>query len=251
MTALRLVIYADFGSLACYLASRRVDALTAAGTTVDWRAVEADPGLPVGGRRMEAAGHAALERELELLESLLLPGEDLPLSLPAFRPNTHGAVSGYAEAYGAGVSDDVRRLIFDAYWTCGRDIGSPETLRRLLAGPLLRGHSPSVPVTEFGYAVSPSRGPITTAAYRRIRDWSRQRDALGAGSLPVVVVDEWSSVSGETALRLLERELLRAGTPIDPALPAPGRYPVPDDRPDLFWVSETGGRWRHAWAAGA
>ena len=246
-----LVIYADFGSVACYLASRRADALTAAGIPVDWRAVEADPWLPVSWRRIDVAGHAVLERELESLESLLLPDEELPLSLPAFRPNTRGAVSGFAEAYGAGVSDDVRRLLFDAYWTRGADIGSPGVLRRLLAGPLLRGHSPSVPVTEFGYAVSPSRGPITTDAFRLIREWSRQREILGAGRLPVLVVDEWSPVSGETALRLLEKELLRAGAPVGPALAAPGRYPVPGARPDLFWVSETGGRWRHTWKAGA
>jgi hypothetical protein len=246
-----LVVYADFVSPACYLASRRVDALTAAGVPVDWRAVETDPRLPLGGRRMDAAQHHALEQELDTLERLLLPDEELPLSVPAFRPNTRGAVSGYAEAYGAGVADDVRRLLFSAYWTHGKDIGSPESLRRLLAGPILRGHSPSVTLSEFGYAVSPSRGPITTDAYRRIRDWSHQREVLGARPLPLLVVDEWLPVSGETALRRLEKELLHAGAPVDPELPDPARYPEVDVRPDLRWLSEIGGPWRHAWKAGA
>lgn len=246
-----LVIYADFGSPACYLASRRADALVAAGVLVDWRAIETDPRLPVGGRRTDVADRDALVREFDSLEELLLPGEELPRSLPAFRPNTRGAVSGYAEAYGAGVADDVRRLLFAAYWARGADIGSPETLRRLLAGPVLRGNSTSVPLSEFGYAVTSSRGPITTDAYRRIRDWSKERDTLGARPLPLLVVDEWQPVSGETALRRLEKEILRSGAPVDPVLPDPGRYPALADPPGLSWTSEVGGRWRHAWKVSA
>ena len=246
-----LVVYADFGSPACYLASWRTDALTAAGVPVDWRAVETDPRLPVGGRRVDKVDGDRLERELQSLASLVLPGEEVPQSLPGFRPNTRGAVSGYAEAYGAGVADDVRRLLFDAYWMRGADIGSAEILRRLLAGPILRGTSSSVPLSEFGYAVSPSRGPITTAAWRLIRDWSRQGAALGAWPLPLLVVDGRQPVSGETALRRLEKEILRAGAAASPVLPDPRRFPAVDDPPSLPWVSEVGGRWRHAWQASA
>ena len=246
-----LVVYADFGSPACYLAGRRVDALVAAGVPVDWRAVESDPRLPVVGRGMEVAARDALERELGSLESLLLPGEELPRSLPGFRPNTRAAVAGYAEAYGAGAADDVRHLLFDAYWMRGADIGSPDTLRRLLAGPLLRGSSTSVPVSEFGYAVSPSRGPITTGAWQRIRDWSAERGALGTRPLPLLVVDGWQPVSGETALRRLEKEIMRVEAAVDPVLPDPGRYPAVGDPPSLPWISEIGGRWRHAWKVGA
>jgi len=37
-----LIVYSDFSCPECYLASRRVDALRAAGVEVDWRAVEHD-----------------------------------------------------------------------------------------------------------------------------------------------------------------------------------------------------------------
>jgi len=246
-----LMLYADFGSPACYLASRRVDALNATGLWVDWRAVEVDPRLPVGGRRMSVADRDALEREFDSLEELLLPGEELPRSVPAFRANTRAAVSGYAEACGAGVADDVRRLLFAAYWTRGADIGGPETLRRLLAGPILRGHSTSVPLSEFGYAVSSGGGPITTEAYRRIRGWSKEWETLDAQPLPLLVVDEWQPVGGEAALRRLEKEIVRAGASIDPVLSDPGRYPGLADPPALPWISEIGGRWRHAWKVSA
>lgn len=246
-----LVIYADFGSPACYAASRRVDALTAVGVRVDWRAVEADPRRPVGGGRLDAADRAALERELDWVTELLLPGEGPLPSLPAFRPNTRGPVAGYAEAYGAGVADDVRRLLFAAYWTRGLDIGSTETLRRLLAGALLRGHSTSVPLSEFGLAVSPSRGPITMGAHRRIRAWVEQWRGFALAPLPVLVAHGSLPVAGETALRRLEKELQRAGAGVDDTLPDPGRFPTVDDPPSLPWVSANGGPWRHAWMAGA
>jgi hypothetical protein len=246
-----LAVYGDFGSLACCLASRRVDALTAAGISVEWRAVETDPRLPVGGRRMDAAEHDALERELDGLEALLLPDEALPHTVPAFRPNTHAAVSGYAEAYVAGVADDVRRLLFEAYWTHGTDIGSPDSLRRLLAGPLRGSRSPALPVREFGYAVSPRRSPLTTDAYRRIGDWSHRRELIGDPPVPLLVVDEWQPVSGETALRRLEKELLKAGASVHAALRDPAGHPEPGLRPDPHWISEIGGRWRHTWKADA
>lgn len=248
---MNLVIYADFGSPACAVASGRADALVAAGVRVDWRAVEPDPRLPVGGVRMSAAEREALERELEVVAGLLLPDEELPGPVPAFRPNARGPVAGYAEAYGAGVADDARRLLFSAYWNRGQDIGSPEVLRRLLAGPVLRGHATSVPLSDFGLAVSPSRGPITMGAFRRIRDWSTQWRALNTAPLPLLSVDGSLPVAGETALRRLEKELDRVGASARPALPDPGRYPLVPDPPALPWLSANGGPWRHAYMVGA
>ena len=88
-------------------------------------------------------------------------------------------------------------------------------------------------------------------AFRRIRDWSAQWRALRAAPLPLLVVDESLPVAGETALRMLEKEMDRAGAVFPTALPDPGRYPVVPDPPALPWVSANGGPWRHAWMAGA
>lgn len=242
-----LVLYGDFTSPECYLASRRVDALVAAGVDVDWRVVEYDPQVLPVGRMLGPDDGAELERRLSGLTALLLPGEELPWRLPRMVPKTEAAVSGYAEAYGAGVGDDVRRLLFAAYWFDGADIGNPEVLRRRLAGPILRGRSPSSPLRDFGYAVAVNRAPITAGARRRIRAWRDEWAALGTGAVPTLVEDGMSPVTGETALRRLEKEILRSGAVVDPALPDPARYPTLSVRPAKAWVSQVGGRWANTW----
>ena len=233
-----MIVYADFGCPRCYLASRRVDALAAAGVDVGWRAVEQHPRLPVTGRRLDADEQAALERALSAVTALLLPGEELPWKLPATAPNTEAAVAAYAEAYGAGVADDVRRLLFCAYWVDGADIGSPEVLRTRLAGSILRGNSTSDPLRESGFAVSASRGPITTGAWRRIRAWRDEWVRLGTGAVPMLVDGDGARpVTGEMALRRLEKEIIRVGADLHPDLPDPARYPPVRPVPSTPWVT--------------
>lgn len=100
-----LLVYADFASPECYLASRRVDALVAAGVAVDWRAVELNPRQPVTGRPAGPDDQAATSQRMAALAALLLPHEQLPWQMPRLVPRTEAAVSGYAEAYGAEVGD--------------------------------------------------------------------------------------------------------------------------------------------------
>lgn len=184
-----LIVYADFNCPYSFLASRRVDALQAAGLDVDWRAVEHDPSIAFTGIRLDDAGRADVERELEQVRALLIPGEEYPAQACGVMPSTRAAVVAYAEAVGAGVADDVRRLLYDAYWLEGRDIGSPEVLRPMLAPAILRGHSDSFPLQNSGYAVSVSRGPITYGAHLRIRAWHDEWDVLGTSTVPTIVHD--------------------------------------------------------------
>ena len=141
---------------------------------------------------------------------------------------------------------DVRRLLYAAYWEHDLDIGSPEALRRLLAGPLLRGRSRSWTLRD-GLAVSPSGGPITTDAWRRIRAWPDEWAQLSADALPVLLVDGEPPSSGETALRWLEKEMAASGAKPDPDLPDPASYPATPVRPRREWVSRVGGTWGYAW----
>jgi hypothetical protein len=180
-----LIVYADFSDPFCHLASRRVDVLRAAGVEVDWRAVQTAPRRPVTGAR-DAARLTQLSRRSDELAGLLVAAEELSSARPGFVPNTEAAVAAYAEAYGAGVADEVRRLLFALYWEHGVDIGNPNELRAPLAPVILSGSSSSDPPRQFGYAVSVSRGPITTAAWRRIRSWRGEWRQLGEADVPVV-----------------------------------------------------------------
>lgn len=242
-----LVLYADFTSPLCYLASQRVDALAAVGVEVDWRAVEADPHLPVTGRLIDPPARAAIEAQLSALADMLLPGEQLPWTVPTVISRTEAAVSGYAEGYGSGVGADVRRLLYTAYWRHSLDIGNPEVLRRLLVGPILRGRSASQPLRENGYAVSVSGEPITTDAWRRIRRWRDAWLRLDAGALPVLLVDGESSYAGQAALLRLEKEIVATRAPVHPDLPDPARYPSRQVQPSIEWVSRVGGSWAYTW----
>jgi DSBA-like thioredoxin domain. len=242
-----LIIYADFSCPSCYLASRRADALVAAGAAIDWRAVEHHRPLPVTGQRLDDTDREALARQLAVVTELLLPGEPLPHVVPTFVPRTEAAVSAYAEAHGAGVAGDVRRLLFDLYWVDGADIGNPTVLRTPLTGPILRGHSDALPLRESGFAVSLDGGPVTTQAYRLIRTWRTEREGLGTPDLPVVVEEGGQIHTGVEALRWLGELMVARGVAVAPELPDPRRYPEVSVRPSTAgWVSETGATWMHA-----
>jgi hypothetical protein len=233
------VVYADFADPAAYLASRYADRLARAGTPLHWRAVEVDPTVAVTGRRLDPAEQEELRAQLEQL-ALACDGASRPVpNVPAFEPNTQGAVSAYAEASLAGIADDVRRLLVELYWHRGADIGSHAVLRTALAEPFLRSRSRSVPLHEFGYAITADRAPITSAAHREIRAWRTQWQRLGAPR-ELLVVCGTSSYRGADALRLLAKELAGAD---DDANPEPAE---PDPSPDVTdpkWISQTGGRW--------
>lgn len=243
-----LTIYADFSCPNCYLASRRADLLVAAGTDVDWRAVEHRHHLPVAGRRLDGVARDGLARDMAAATTLLLPGEPMPWSTPEFVPRTRAAVSAYAEAYGAGVAPDVRRLLFGLYWVDGADIGNPAVLRGPLVGPILRGHSETVPLRESGLAVSVDGGPITTGAYRRIRDWAAEWRGIGA-RLPALVASGRTLV-GADALRYLGERATALRAPLAPALPDPRHYPPARVHPAAGWASQTGASWAHACRTG-
>lgn len=197
------VVYADFTCPASYLASLHMDEFLAQGRAVpDWRAVEDRPRLPLTGMQLEPPARATRDRELTEIRALAPRPEQLPPRAPGLLPHTGAAVAAYAEAYGAGVADLVRPLLFSAYWVDGMDIGDPEVLRRLLPGAFARGRRTSDAIRDFGYAVTSQRGPITSNAYRRIRDWQQEWLALGA-TVGLTLVTGSATVSGSVVLEHL------------------------------------------------
>lgn len=202
-----LVIYGDFTCPACYLASWRADLLAGGDEAVDWRAVEHEPRRPLTGEHPGPRERGCWDERWQAVQAVLLSQERLPGRLPAVVPSTRGAVAAYAEAYGAGVPDRARRLLFRACWVDGRDIGDPEVLRGLLGDTIRSGHSASPPLREWGYAVSAARGPVTTSAFRLIRDWRRAWSSSGAPQEPLLVGPDGVSVVGRAVLTELGRLL--------------------------------------------
>lgn len=239
-----LIVYADFSGPECYLAGRRCDALAEAGVPVDFRAVEHRPARPVAGMRLTAAEQDRLTDRFRMLDDLLLPGEQLPWTMPPISVKSEAAISAYAAVADTPVAAEVRRLLFELYWREGKDIGNPNALRTPLAGPVLRSGADADPLRQIGYAVSVDRGPITTDAYRRIRFWRAEWRALGEPELPVVLT-EGATLHGLEAIRRLGKELAYVGADVDPDLPDPRRYAPERVQPSPFWVSWIGGRWRN------
>ncbi|MDQ2756383.1 MAG: hypothetical protein M3Y71_07445 [Actinomycetota bacterium] len=238
----KLLVYGDFSSPNGCLASHRIDALKAVDVDIEWRAVELHPHLSVMGAPLTGPSSTAADQAMSSVNERLLPGEVLVWKKPTMTPHTQGSVAAFAEAVGAGVSDDVRQLLMTAYWTRGANIGDPEVLRRLIAGAIRRGHSTSDPLRRFGYAVSLSRGPITTSAYRRIRDWRTQWNELETHE-DLAVVDEQGASTGLDALDRLAALITEAGAPPNPVLPNPGRFPEVTLHPPLGWATTVGRSW--------
>ncbi|MEO7060234.1 MAG: DsbA family protein [Lapillicoccus sp.] len=238
----RRVLYADFTSPNSCLASHRIDALKAVDIDIEWRAVELHPHLPVMGIPLTGQHGSAVEKAMSAVTERLLPREVLGWKKPALTPHTQAAVAAFAEADGAEVPDDVRQLLIDAYWTRSANIGDPEVLRRLIAGAILGGQSTSDPLHRFGYAVSPSRGPITTSAHHRIHDWQAQWNDLDTDA-DVALVEEHRISTGLDALDRLALLITEAGAPPNPVQRDPGQYPTANGHPSAGWASTVGRPW--------
>ncbi len=207
-----VTVYGAFSCPYCYLASLRTDRLAHTSLVVDWRMLAPEPSLPVTARRLDAAGLERLQKQLEEVRRHLVPGEDFHVRTPSFVPNTRPAVAGYAEAYGIGVAQTVRRLLFDGHWLGGADIGNPEVLRTMLVDPIRVGQSTSWPLREAGYAVSLAGGPITTAAYHRILEWRDQWQRAGNDAWPVLTGDG-RTLAGADVLTWLGHALVAERVP--------------------------------------
>lgn len=233
------------GDLTCpwsYLAARRAARLEAAGVDVDWWMVEHDrpvPGRPVAHdeRRLTTL------RDLDQVTARLLPGERLPHAFTGPVPFTRPAVSGYAEAYLAGVGSAARQLLFEAFWMHGVDLGDARTVRMLLADVVRGGASGSELVREWGYAVDVTGAPVTGDAARLVRRW-RAAWSRGGEVVPVLVDEDRRWYGGEVLDRLADH-LLHLG--LDPAAeegpPAQPSVRTANDLADLPWATAYGNPW--------
>jgi hypothetical protein len=124
-----LTIYGDFNCPFSALASARADVLLAAGThAIEWRAIQHDTTIPAGGERVAGVVAVGLASEVATIREL---AHDVRLHLvvPPVRSNT--AVASAAFAAAGDDADGLRRRLFAAVWTEGRNLGDPTELDRL------------------------------------------------------------------------------------------------------------------------
>lgn len=182
-----MIIYADFTSAYCYLASLRVDRLLTAGhPPIDWRAVEHRPGLPRPGLQLSGAAQVIRGRELAAARGLLAHREVFEARNPRFLPNTRPANTAYAAAREQGVGHEARRVLFDAFWVQGLHIGDPEVVERLL-----------------------TTTPTTVESARSCtRDWQSEWMNLGT-CIDLTIVAPHHTECGRTALAQLTGSAVR------------------------------------------
>ena len=220
----KVIVYADFNCVFCYLASQRADRLVRDGKAeVEWCAVEHRPRLPVTGLKPRP-GDPGGEDDLAEAVRLALPGEQLPAALPSMVTNTRAAVSAYAEAVADGVQDRLRLRLFESIWAQGRNMSGPPEVRRVIADlmwpadpiylhlispdlptPVLHDPDPMRVTRREGGTVTLDGDPLTTEAYHRARQWRQQWQDLTqpTPAVPAVIGPGGAVHAGPDGLRCL------------------------------------------------
>lgn len=207
---MELVIFGDFNCPFSALASARAARLEGTGAvTVDWRAVEHDPGIPAAGRPLTGPLADDLASELAVIRARLAPGERLRLHEPAVLVNTARAVAAYA-AVPPGRRGLVRWEVFRAYWEDGVDIAAPGA------------------VPALG---DPDAGTAEAARWRA--EWA----SVAEGVVPTMVLPDGTAARGLEVLDRLRVALDRTQVP-DPRADEGGEAPcfagLLDERGGLF-----------------
>lgn len=132
--SMTILVYGDFNCPYSCLASSRADVLIGRDlAAVAWRAVEHAPDIPVPSEPVEGELAVMLDREVAEVRGLIRPGEDFSMLRPAVHPNTAAAIAAFAAA-GPEEAHELRKRLFGALWSGGRDIGDPSVLSELAPG---------------------------------------------------------------------------------------------------------------------
>ena len=183
---MKVIVYADFNCMSCYLASQRADRLTREGTAeVDWRAVEHLPRLPVTGYkpRPERLSRAARPGRTTWPKprGSRCPAERRPAGPPAGDQQHQGGGGRPTPRRSPTIQDRLRRRLFEAIWARGRNLSSAYDVRRAVTActgrppryphlispdlpiPLLHDPEPCGSCAGKAGRSRPDGGPLTTA----------------------------------------------------------------------------------------
>lgn len=231
MTSTTFTVYADPADPLAHLLSQRLDAVAAlTGARVRWCAVQHERTWSIQGRRVsEQEEHGLLAQVRRLARP-----EEVVAEHFSFRPHSAAMVSALAEAVSDGRSDELRRALVHAVHVVGRDLGSADEVRRVVAEvmcpqladcgtALAEGWAPmGVPdpattMRALGGTTTRLGSPITSAGQARVERWRREWAAHGAPEQPLLVTPLGELLVGEQALAHLARCLTVPAAPVVPA----------------------------------
>jgi predicted DsbA family dithiol-disulfide isomerase len=122
---LKVIVYSDYICPFCYIGFHRIEKLKEKyDLDVEWEPFELHPETPKEGFKMEEITFPRDYLEMAMANVKRLADEDgLSLKYSSTLPNSRTAlyISEYARKKGK--FDEFHRLVFDAYWIEGKDIG--------------------------------------------------------------------------------------------------------------------------------
>ena len=118
------------------------------------------------------------------------------------------------------MSARVRKLLFEALWLHGFDLGDRSVVHTLLVDAVRSDSSfgKALPGWEYGGAAADQP---SSRARRLLAEWLREWHDIGEKTVPVVVVDDVEVLRGKDAIAWLGAELQARGLP-----GAPGGSPA-------------------------
>ena len=131
MPSRRLVIYGDFACPYSFVASVRAQRLVDSGRAeIEWRAVAADSAIRDFGHSVEGARASTIDLQVEEIQRLVHPDENIVIRTPRWLPDSAPAVLALASADPTDAAR-LRQALFLALWRDGRDISKAAELHRL------------------------------------------------------------------------------------------------------------------------
>lgn len=170
----RFSLFSDFNCPFCYALHERLHNLNLL-TRCNWQGVQHAPHLPRPMKAWQGTLAAELRHEVAMVGRL---SPELPLELPAGKPNTGHAIVLAAEHLDRDREAGMRlvRAIYRAFWWEGRDISDP----RVLVG-LARDDAP---------------GTHSGNGQRIAGKWSSAWEATGQFSVPMIVAPDGNQLVG-------------------------------------------------------
>ena len=127
---IKVVVYSDYICPFCYIGFHRIEKLKEQfNVDVEWRPYELHPEIPKNGVSVNSLRFPNGYLEMALANVNRLAKEDgIELKYSEKFPNSQLALIFSEFARKAGKFDEFHKLVFDAYWKEGKDIGDPAVL---------------------------------------------------------------------------------------------------------------------------